>query len=608
LSSIEVACPDLGDFKSVAVIDLLVKPGDVVAPETPLVTLETDKATMDVPCPVAGTVLELLVRKGDRVSKGSPLLRVESSADAPGAAAPAPVASATPPLSATAAGSATPVMPATPAMPAASTAPGAEPGAQPEAGARSVQLLVLGSGVGGYTAAFRAADLGLKVILVERGETLGGVCLNVGCIPSKALLHAAKVIEDARAMASHGIAFGEPQLDFGKLRSWKSGVVARLTGGLATLARQRKVEIVRGEGKLLSPHVLEVRSGELRSRIRFEQCIIAAGSEPVALPFLPADPRIIDSTGALELPEHPGRFLVIGGGIIGLEMACVYDAFGAQVSVVELTPQLMPGCDPDLVRPLEKRIRARYAEILLNTRVSAVTAAADGIQVVFQGKDGAAYSKTYDHVLCAVGRSPNGKRIGAEQAGVNVDARGFIATDRQMRTNVPHIFAIGDIVGEPMLAHKASHQGKVAAEVAAGHKSAFDARVIPSVAYTDPEVAWVGLTETSAAAQGIAFEKGVFPWAASGRSLANGRDDGFTKLLFDPATHRLLGAGIVGSSAGDLIAEAALAIETGADAADIALTIHAHPTLSETIAMAAEAFEGTLTDLYIPRKKAERHG
>ncbi len=601
MSRIEVACPDLGDFKSVAVIDLLVKPGDVVAPETPLVTLETDKATMDVPSPVAGTVLELLVRKGDHVSKGSPLLRVETSADAPTASSspPAPAASAAPLTSAP------PESPAPPVAPAAAPTARAPPNADPEA-ERSVQLLVLGSGVGGYTAAFRAADLGLKVILVERADTLGGVCLNVGCIPSKALLHAAKVIEDARAMASHGIAFGEPQLDFGKLRAWKSGVVARLTGGLATLARQRKVEVVRGVGRLLSPHVLEVRSGELRSRIRFEQCIIAAGSEPVALPFLPADPRIIDSTGALELPEHPGRFLVIGGGIIGLEMACVYDAFGAQVSVVELTPQLMPGCDPDLVRPLEKRIRARYTEILLNTRVTAVTAAADGMQVAFEGKDGARYSKTYDHVLCAVGRVPNGKRIGAEQAGVNVDARGFIAVDRQLRTNVKHIFAIGDIVGEPMLAHKASHQGKVAAEVAAGHQSAFDARVIPSVAYTDPEVAWVGLTETSAAAQGIAFEKGAFPWAASGRSLANGRDDGFTKLLFDPATHRLLGAGIVGSSAGDLIAEAALAIETGADAADIGLTIHAHPTLSETIAMAAEAFEGTLTDLYLPKKKSER--
>jgi dihydrolipoamide dehydrogenase len=586
LSRIEIACPDLGDFKSVAVIDLLVKPGDTVEPETPILTLETDKATMDVPSSATGTVLEVLVKKGDRVSKGTPLLRVESTADANVARAPPPPAAPTPPAAST--------PPA--AAPAAVEPPGAEPAA-----ARSVQLLVLGAGVGGYTAAFRAADLGLKVLLVERGETLGGVCLNVGCIPSKALLHAAKVIEDARAMAPHGIVFGEPQLDFGKLRAWKSGVVARLTGGLNTLARQRKVEVLRGVGRFVSPHVLEVQSAGGSERIRFEQCIIAAGSEPVALPFLPSDPRIIDSTGALELPENPGRFLVIGGGIIGLEMACVYDALGARVSVVELTPQLMPGCDPDLVRPLEKRIRARYAEILLNTRVSAVTAAAEGIQVRFEGKD--ASSRTYDYVLSAVGRVPNGKRIGAEQAGVRVDERGFIATDRQMRTNVPHIFAIGDVVGQPMLAHKASHEGKVAAEVAAGNKSYFDARVIPSVAYTDPEVAWAGLTESSAATQAVPFEKAVFPWAASGRSLANGRDDGFTKLLFDPATHRLLGAGIVGSSAGDLIAEVALAIETGADAADIGLTIHPHPTLSETIAMAAEAFEGTLTDLYLPRKR-----
>jgi dihydrolipoamide dehydrogenase len=586
LSRIEIACPDLGDFKSVAVIDLLVKPGDTVEPETPILTLETDKATMDVPSSATGTVLEVLVKKGDRVSKGTPLLRVESTADANVARAPPPPAAPTPPAAST--------PPA--AAPAAVEPPGAEPAA-----ARSVQLLVLGAGVGGYTAAFRAADLGLKVLLVERGETLGGVCLNVGCIPSKALLHAAKVIEDARAMAPHGIVFGEPQLDFGKLRAWKSGVVARLTGGLNTLARQRKVEVLRGVGRFVSPHVLEVQSAGGSERIRFEQCIIAAGSEPVALPFLPSDPRIIDSTGALELPENPGRFLVIGGGIIGLEMACVFDALGARVSVVELTPQLMPGCDPDLVRPLEKRIRARYAEILLNTRVSAVTAAAEGIQVRFEGKD--ASSRTYDYVLSAVGRVPNGKRIGAEQAGVRVDERGFIATDRQMRTNVPHIFAIGDVVGQPMLAHKASHEGKVAAEVAAGNKSYFDARVIPSVAYTDPEVAWAGLTESSAATQAVPFEKAVFPWAASGRSLANGRDDGFTKLLFDPATHRLLGAGIVGSSAGDLIAEVALAIETGADAADIGLTIHPHPTLSETIAMAAEAFEGTLTDLYLPRKR-----
>jgi dihydrolipoamide dehydrogenase len=616
LSSVEVKCPDLGDFKNVTVIDLLVNPGEHVDPDTPILTLETDKATMDVPAGVTGTVQGVLVAKGERVSSGTALLRVESAGESAATAPASPAAGAAP------APAPAPVATPAPARApgAAARAPGAAAGADaargtaapvtsagasvPEpAAARSVALLVLGAGPGGYTAAFRAADLGLKVLLVDRGATLGGVCLNVGCIPSKALLHAAKVIEDARAMGGHGIVFGEPRVDFGKLRAWKSGVVARLTGGLAGLARQRKVEVLRGSARFVSPHVVEVQAGDRTERIRFEQCIIAAGSESVTLPFIPSDPRIIDSTGALELPEHPGRFLVIGGGIIGLEMACVFDALGAKLSVVELTAQLMPGCDPDLVRPLEKRLRARYAEILLGTRVTAVTASAAGLEVRFEDKDGGTRSGTYDHVLVAVGRTPNGKRIGAEQAGVNVDERGYIATDRQMRTNVAHIFAIGDVVGQPMLAHKATHEGKVAAEVAAGHKSHFDARVIPSVAYTDPEVAWAGLTETAAAAQGIAYEKSVFPWAASGRSLANGRDEGFTKLLFDPATRRLLGAGIVGTSAGDLIAEAAMAIETGADAADISLTIHPHPTLSETIAFAAEAFEGTLTDLYLPRKR-----
>jgi dihydrolipoamide dehydrogenase len=611
LSSVEVKCPDLGDFKNVTVIDLLVKPGEHVDPDTPILTLETDKATMDVPAGVSGAVLGLLVGKGDRISSGTPLIRVDSAEATAGASAPPPAAVTAP--NAAPASNAAPAAASTPApvtaAPVAAAPSASAPGTTASAtvpdpaAARSVQLLVLGAGPGGYTAAFRAADLGLKVLLVDRGATLGGVCLNVGCIPSKALLHAAKVIEDARAMGQHGIAFGEPRVDFGKLRAWKSGVVARLTGGLAGLARQRKVEVMRGSGRFLSPHVIEVQAGDRTERIRFEQCIIAAGSESVTLPFLPSDPRIIDSTGALELPENPGRFLVIGGGIIGLEMACVFDALGAKVSVVELTAQLMPGCDPDLVRPLEKRLRARYAEILLGTRVTAVTASAAGLDVRFEGKDGATRSASYDHVLVAVGRTPNGKRIGAEQAGVSVDERGFIATDRQMRTNVAHIFAIGDVVGQPMLAHKATHEGKVAAEVAAGHKSHFDARVIPSVAYTDPEVAWAGLTETAAAAQGVAYEKSVFPWAASGRSLANGRDEGFTKLLFDPASRRLLGAGIVGTSAGDLIAEAAMAIETGADGADISLTIHPHPTLSETIAFAAEAFEGTLTDLYLPRQR-----
>ena len=602
MSRLEIACPDLGDFKDIPIIEVLVKAGDTVEIDTPLITLETDKATMDVPSSAAGTVAELLISKGSRVSKGTPLVRLET-AEQPSAATAPPAAAATPPATPATPAPAPPAtsLPAATPLPAAPTAivPDAS---EPEA-SRSVALLVLGAGPGGYTAAFRAADLGLKVTLVERWETLGGVCLNVGCIPSKALLHAAKVIEEAREMSARGIAFGTPQLDFGKLRGWKSSIVKKLTGGLAMLAKQRKVEVVRGSGKFISPHVLEVTVAGRSERIRFEQCIIAAGSESMRLPALPEDPRIIDSSGALELPEKPGRFLVIGGGIVGLEMACVYDALGAGVSVVELTAQLMPGCDADLVRPLEQRIRARYGEILLNTRVVGVTAASEGLQVSFEAQGGARSTKSYDHVLVAVGRSPNGSRIAAEQAGVKVDARGFIATDKQMRTNVPHIFAIGDVVGQPMLAHKAMHEAKVAAEVAAGQKSYFDARVIPSVAYTDPEVAWVGLTETAAKAQNVEFEKSAFPWAASGRSLSIGRDEGVTKLLFDPKTRRLLGGGIVGSNAGELIAEVALAIEMGTDAADISLTVHAHPTLMETVAMAAEAFEGTLTDLYLPKKR-----
>ena len=608
MSRAEILCPDLGDFKDVPVIEVLVKPGDTIELETPLITLETDKATMDVPSTAAGKVLELLVGKGSTVSKGTPLLVVETdtaaataTASTPASAAassPAPAAAADIGASKSPAAAKAGNMPSAPAStPAAATA-----APDPEA-SRSTQLLVLGAGPGGYTAAFRGADLGLKVTLLERSETLGGVCLNVGCIPSKALLHAAKVIEEAREMGAHGIAFGSPKLDTDKLRAWKSSVVGKLTGGLTMLAKQRKVEVVRGVGKFISPHVLEVTQGGTSERIRFEYCIIAAGSEPMWLPFLPRDPRVIDSTGALELPQKPGRFLVIGGGIIGLEMACVYEALGAKVSVVELTSQLMPGCDPDLVRPLEKRLRARYAEILLNTQVTAVTVSKEGLQVSFASKDGVNSSSSYDYVLVAVGRTPNGQAIGAEAAGVQVDERGFIASDNQMRTNVPHIFAIGDVRGQPMLAHKASHEAKVAAEVAAGHKSSFDARVIPSVAYTDPEVAWVGLTESAAKAQNISVEKAVFPWAASGRSLSIGRDEGFTKLLFDPTTHRLLGGGIVGTNAGELIAEVALAIEIGGDAADIGLTVHAHPTLSETVAFAAEAVDGTLTDLYLPKKR-----
>jgi dihydrolipoamide dehydrogenase len=563
----QIACPDIGDFKDVLVIDVLVKPGDVIALEAPLVTLETEKATMDVPATRAGRIVEVLVAKGSKVSQGTVLVRVEAT----GAAAPAAPRPA---------------------------AIGPEPGAD-----REVQLLVLGAGPGGYTAAFRAADLGLQVTLVERWPTLGGVCLNVGCIPSKALLHAAKVIEEAREMGAHGVEFGAPRIDLGRLRAWKGRVVGKLTGGLAGLAKQRKVEVLRGEGRFLGPHVIEVTHAGQSQRLRFTQCIIAAGSEPIALPFMPGDPRVMDSTGALELPDDPGRLLVIGGGIIGLEMATVYEALGAKVSVVELTPQLMPGCDLDLVRPLEKRLKARYEQIMLGTRVSAVAAQAAGLQVSFEDAKGTS-TQRFDRVLVAVGRMPNGGQIGAAAAGVAVSERGFIAVDKQQRTNVPHIFAIGDLVGQPMLAHKATHEGKVAAEVAAGQKRFFDARVIPSVAYTDPEIAWVGLTETSARAQGVSVEKAVFPWAASGRSLALGRDEGFTKLLFDPATHRVLGGGIVGPNAGELIAEVALAIEMGADAHDIGLTVHPHPTLSETVAMAAEAFEGTLTDLYLPKKRA----
>jgi dihydrolipoamide dehydrogenase len=463
-------------------------------------------------------------------------------------------------------------------------------------------LVVLGSGPGGYTAAFRAADLGLDVVLIERSPSLGGVCLNVGCIPSKALLHAARVIEESKEMAAHGITFGDPVIDTGKLRSWKNRVVGQLTTGLAALAKKRKVRVIYGTGQFLSAHEIEVVGTDERSVVTFAQCIIAAGSEPTQLPDAPSDPRIMDSTGALELEDLPERLLVIGGGIIGLEMATVYEALGVNVSVVELTETLIPACDRDLVRPLQKRIETRYEAVMLGTRVTSVEAGEEGLTVTFEGRQAPARPQVYGRVLVAVGRRANGGKIGADKAGVNVDDRGLIRVDRQQRTNVPHIFAIGDIVGEPMLAHKASHEGKVAAEVAAGKKSYFDARVIPSVAYTDPEVAWVGLTEAQAKADATDYEKGVFPWAASGRSLSLGRSEGMTKVLFDADSGRLLGAGIVGSNAGDLIAEATLAIEMGCDAADIGLTIHPHPTLSETIAFAAEAAEGTITDLYIPKR------
>ena len=599
MSAQDIKVPDLGSFQDVPVIDVLVQPGDVVEVDTPLLTLETDKATMDVPSPIAGTVEAITVVRGAKVSTGSVIARIVASASTPTSASavaeptPAPAGTAVPTVVAAAAA----VAPAA----VAATAPVVELG--PVAGTdRHAKVLVLGAGPGGYTAAFRAADLGLEVTLVERWPVLGGVCLNVGCIPSKALLHAARVVDEAQAMAGHGISFGPPQIDLDRLRSWKSSVVGKLTGGLSGLARQRKVTVIRGDGRFVAPRVLEVTGEEGTQRIGFDHCIIAAGSEPVRLPFVPDDPRVMDSTGALELQDIPQRLLVIGGGIIGLEMGCVYDALGSKVSVVELMDQLMPGADPDLVKPLEKRLRKRYEQILLGVKVEAVEALPEGLRVTFSGT-GAPTPQIYDRVLVAVGRRPNGSGIGVEAAGLSVDPRGFLIVDRQMRTAQPHIFAIGDIVGQPMLAHKATHEGKVAAEVIAGEKRAFDARVIPSVAYTDPEVAWVGLTESEAKAKGIEYQKGSFPWAASGRSLAQGRDEGFTKLLFDPQTHRVLGGGIVGSSAGELIGEVALAIEMGADAADIGLTIHPHPTLSESVAMSAEAFEGTLTDLYLPKRK-----
>ena len=612
MSAQDIKVPDLGSFQDVPVIDVLVQAGDVVEVDTPLLTLETDKATMDVPSPIAGTVEAITVTRGTKVSTGSVIARIVASAvAAPASAAAAPASAAAAPASATAApASATAALASAAAAPASATAalasvsvtaPVVELG--PVAGtARHAKVLVLGAGPGGYTAAFRAADLGLEVTLVERWPVLGGVCLNVGCIPSKALLHAARVVDEAQAMAGHGISFGPPQIDLDRLRSWKSSVVGKLTGGLSGLARQRKVTVIRGDGRFVAPRVLEVTGEEGTQRIGFDHCIIAAGSEPMRLPFVPDDPRVMDSTAALELQDIPQRLLVIGGGIIGLEMGCVYDALGSKVSVVELMDQLMPGADPDLVKPLEKRLRKRYEQILLGVKVQAVEALPEGLRVTFSGT-GAPTPQIYDRVLVAVGRRPNGSGIGVEAAGLSVDPRGFLSVDRQMRTAQPHIFAIGDIVGQPMLAHKATHEGKVAAEVIAGEKRAFDARVIPSVAYTDPEVAWVGLTESEAKAKGIEYQKGSFPWAASGRSLAQGRDEGFTKLLFDPQTHRVLGGGIVGSSAGELIGEVALAIEMGADAADIGLTIHPHPTLSESVAMSAEAFEGTLTDLYLPKRK-----
>jgi dihydrolipoamide dehydrogenase len=727
VSRVDLVVPDIGNFVDILVVDVLVKKGDAIEVDAPLVTLETDKASMDVPATSAGTVTEVLLKAGDKVSKGTVIARVETNSQAAGvnpavgaragAGAGAsqgggaglgagagrgagagqgagaglgagagtaaegdaqfsaafdaeelertvtqPVLSPAAAQAAAALGNtgshaalgkaAAAATAAAPAAVKADASGGASArsagggsarsdggasarsagggSARSDGGAsaradgggdtvrmpipdlgrrdraeiefnRSTQLLVLGSGPGGYTAAFRAADLGMQVTLIERWPVLGGVCLNVGCIPSKALLHAAKVIEDAEAMGAHGIAFGAPAIDMDKLRNWKGSVVKKLTGGLQMLAKQRKVDVVQGVGRFVSPNVIEVMGSSGSERIRFDYCIIAAGSEAIKLPGLPTDQRVMDSSDALELPEFSGGMLVIGGGIIGLEMACVYDALGSRVSVVELTPQLMPGTDLDLVRPLEKRIKGRYQQILTGTKVTRVEPLLEGLRVTFEGEK-APEPQIYDRILVAVGRVPNGKTLSAENAGVTVSDRGYIPVDKQMRTNVPHIFAIGDIAAPPMLAHKAMHEAKVAAEVAAGHKSAFDARVIPSVAYTDPEIAWVGLTETEAKAKNIPYKKGAFPWVANGRSLSLGREEGFTKLLFDPETHRVLGGGIVGTNAGDLISEIALAIETGCDAADVGLTIHPHPTLSETVAGAADAFEGTLTDLYIPKR------
>jgi len=609
MSVLDVRVPDLGESKGVTVVEVLVAKGATVSIDDPLITLETDKASMDVPSPVAGVIESIDIKRGDTVVEGT-LIATVTVTVAPGAGVAASGTAAMTAPAAVAAPVTAPAAVTTPSAPAPAPAPAPVPAvvppvapaaarAEPPAGA--LDLVVLGAGPGGYSAAFRAADLGMKVTLIERWPTLGGVCLNVGCIPSKALLHAAKVIEDAHAMAANGISFGAPQIDFDKLRGWKGRVVAKLTNGLTSLAKQRKVQVLRGSATFVGPYSLDLQTAEGVRRVDFRQCIIAAGSETVRLPGLPDDPRVIDSTGALELPADCKRLLVIGGGIIGLEMACVYDALGATVSVVELSDGLMPGADRDLVRPLQKRIEKRYERILLRTKVAKLDARADGLHATFDGPD-APEPALYDRVLVAVGRSANGNVIHADAAGVAVDKRGIIGVDKQMRTNVPHIFAVGDIAGAPMLAHKAVHEAKVAAEVAAGHKASFDARGIPSVAYTDPEIAWVGLTETEAKARGIDYGKGSFPWAASGRSLAIDRDEGFTKLLFDKATNRLLGGAVVGTNAGELIAEVGLAVEMGADAADVGLTVHAHPTLSETVAFAAEAFEGTLTDLYLPKR------
>ncbi|AMO24884.1 dihydrolipoyl dehydrogenase [Ramlibacter solisilvae] len=590
MSLVEVKVPDIGDFKDVAVIELLVKPGDSVNVDQSLVTVESDKASMEIPSSQAGVVKELKVKLGDTVSEGSVLAVVEAAA-----------ATSSPPA-------ATPPAPS-PAAPPPQPSPG---GGGSYSGAVDFEcdMLVLGAGPGGYSAAFRAADLGMKTVLVERYATLGGVCLNVGCIPSKALLHVAAVMDEVSHFEALGISYGKPAIDLEKLRAHKSKVTGKLTGGLAAMAKMRKVTVVRGSGAFLDPHHLEVEetAGSGREQtgkkqtIRFRHCIIAAGSQSVRLPFMPKDARVVDSTGALDLASVPKRMLVLGGGIIGLEMGTVYSTLGTRLDVVEMLDGLMLGADRDLVRVWQKMNAPRFDNIMLKTKTVGAEATKEGILVRFEGEQAPKEPQLYDLVLEAVGRSPNGLKIGADKAGVKVTERGFVPVDIQMRTNVPHIFAIGDIVGQPMLAHKAVHEAHVAAEAAAGEKSAFNARVIPSVAYTDPEIAWVGLTEDQAKAQGIALKKGHFPWTASGRAIANTRDEGFTKLLFDAQTHRIVGGGIVGTHAGDLISEVALAIEMGADEVDIGKTIHPHPTLGESIGMAAEIAHGTCTDVPPQRK------
>jgi len=580
-----VKVPDIGDFKDIPVIEVHVKPGDTVEKEQSLVTLESDKATMDVPSPAAGTVRELKIKVGDNVSEGTLILTLDAQGGgttyvptAPAAAQPQPAEKA-------------------------SAAPAPQAGSYSGSADVECDMLVLGAGPGGYSAAFRSADLGMNTVLVERYSTLGGVCLNVGCIPSKALLHTALVMDETKELAAHGISFGEPKIDLDKLRGFKEGVVKKLTGGLAGMAKARKVQVVTGVGTFVDPHHMEVQGEGGKKVVRFKKAIIAAGSQSVKLPFFPDDPRVVDSTGALELRQLPERMLVVGGGIIGLEMATVYSTLGAQIDVVEMLDGLMVGADRDLVKVWEKFNAKRFANVMLKTKTTKAEAKDDGIYVTFEGEKAPAEPQRYDLVLLAVGRSPNGGKIGADKAGVAVTDRGFINVDKQMRTNVEHIFAIGDLVGQPMLAHKAVHEGHVAAEAAHGEKAYFDALQIPSVAYTDPEVAWAGKTEEQCKAEGVKYGKAVFPWAASGRAIANGRDEGFTKLIFDEETHRVIGGGIVGLNAGDLISEVCLAIEMGADATDIGKTIHPHPTLGESVGMAAELYEGVCTDLPPQRKK-----